>query len=325
MKQSFEVEYFDGKSSKKTSLTLLVDGTTIILKEKGLSYGVDEVSLSTKLRGVSQTLTLVDGGYCLLKAEDSLSFQKSMLPFLESKIFYSFMALFIMMGIVAFLLSYGSAWTAKMIASVTPQNTLDKISQESLEFFEQEFLLPSKLPKKTQTYLQKSFQKITPKSIHTKLHFYRSPKLKANAFALPSGDIIMLDDLVLMDKDKDLQGIIGVLAHEIGHVKAKHSLRNIIQSSIAGVIVGYFIGDFSTIISGLSTGLISLRYSREFELEADKEGVILLQKNGYSIKPLIKLFEFIEKENNITQKAIFSSHPLFKDRVDKIKRYRLSK
>lgn len=321
MKKIYKVDFFDGQSSKKLPLSFEVYRKSIIFIENGWQFSIKEISLSSKIEGVSQTLVLPNGGYCILKASDTLSLKKSIVPFLESKVKYTIFSVILMVAIVAFALSYGSAWSAKMVANLLPRDALSSLSQKSLLFLKESYLEPSKLPLQTKEYLRKTCNQIAPKGLHVKLHFYRSSLLKANAFALPSGDIVLLDDLVYLDKDKDLLGIIGVLAHEIGHVKRRHTLQSIVRGSIVGVLVAYFIGDYSTIITTLSAGLITFSYSREFEKEADDEAIGIMKKNNYSLKPLVLLFEEISKQNRVRQQEIFSTHPLFKKRIEKIKHH----
>lgn len=311
---TFRVDFFDGKSSKKTTLTLDIHDSFIFFPEKNWKFSFDQIKVSTKIKGVSQTLNLPNGGYCSVDKNDIIELKKSFVSYMESKKTHIFISLVLIIALSLFALTYGSTWSAKIVANILPQKVSQIISKESFSFLKENYLKPTKLPNSTQTYLKNSFKKITPPSLHVKLHFFNSPILKENAFALPSGDIILLDDLVLKDKDKNLTGIIGVLGHEIGHVKRKHALQNIVKSSIVGVLSAYFIGDFSTIIATLTTGLVTLNYSREFEKEADEEAAIALKKHGYSLRPLINLFKSLKGHE--IQSKLFSTHPLFKERID---------
>lgn len=321
MIQSFKVSFFDGKSSKEKPLTLKASKEFIFFEENEWKFPIEEVEITKKISGVSQTLTLPHGGICILNAHETLSFKKNRVLFLETKLRYAFLALLIMVGFGYFLVTYGSAWGAKVLAQNLPENILHELSQKSLSYLEDEYLETSKLKAQTREHLEKKFEKIAPESLHVKLHFYSSPKFGANAFALPSGDIILLDELVKLDKDEELLGVVGVLAHEMGHVQEKHSLRGIIRASIAGVVVAYFFGDFSSILTTLSAGLMTFSYSREFEREADDIAIKIMKKNGYSIKPLANLFEDISKQNTFLKSEILSTHPLFKERIEKLKNH----
>ena len=101
----------------------------------------------------------------------------------------------------------------------------------------------SELPEKRITEIKDKSQKIFK---HSKLYKYpeikfnKSNILGPNALALPGGPIIITDDLVELLKDDDL---ILVIAHEIAHIKERHSLQQIVEiaglSSIAWMIFGF--------------------------------------------------------------------------------------
>jgi len=158
-----------------------------------------------------------------------------------------------------------------------------------------------------------------------KLHFRSSPKMGPNAFALPSGDIVLTDQLVALSQDDEFRDILGVLAHEKGHVVKKHSLRIAIKTGISGAIIGYITGDVSVLASTIPTILINSSYSREFEHEADVHAVKELKDMNISTKYIATLFEELEKkqggEENATVMSMFASHPLTSQRIDYFKSY----
>jgi Zn-dependent protease with chaperone function len=153
----------------------------------------------------------------------------------------------------------------------------------------------------------------------------------ANAFALPSGDVVILDELILLDKNKNLYGVLGVLAHEKGHVVYRHALKGAIKTTVATAVIGYFTGDATFIASTLPTLLVTTKYSREFEHEADVYAKNELKKLNISSKPLAELFKRLEnytipsKEKNNTKKddnfnidipEWVSTHPATEDRIE---------
>ncbi|PID48308.1 MAG: hypothetical protein CR967_00570 [Proteobacteria bacterium] len=314
--QNFEVDFFDGISSKKESLFLHVDNNRIYFPKKNWAFSLKEIRICPKIANISQTIELPNGGHCILKKEDTLRLNNSFVFWMESKLIYSIISLVFIIGFIIFTLTYGSSWTAKIIANSMSQSAYESLGNVSFEFLEEHYLEPSELDGKIKEKIRLSFKKIAPPN--AKLHFYKSPILKENALALPSGDIIMLDDLVLKDQDKSLMGIVGVLAHEIGHIEEKHSMQNIIKTSIVGFLSAYFIGDFSGTLASLGAGIVSLSYSREFEQEADKKAISIMKQHNYPITPLIKLFEALKKEEH--ESKLFSTHPLFKERIDFLKK-----
>lgn len=313
-----EVYYFDGISSKKHTLLLQIDDQFLYFPEKQWKFAFKDVKISTKMKNTPQSLNLPnDLGYCIIKKEDTLQLNFSILPTLEYKKRYIFISLFIMLIFAAFVIGPGSSYFATIIANVMPQSFHQQLGQKSFEILKKDYLTPTKLSEKTQLYLQNEFQKITPNNLHVKLHFYSSKIFKANALSLPSGDIILFDDLVYKDKNEKLLGIIGVLGHEISHVKHKHAIKQLIKTASIGILFAYFIGDFSSILSTLSSTYLSLNYSQNAELQADNDAIISLKNQNYSLTPFMKLFQNLQKD--ISENTIFKTHPLFKDRILNIK------
>ncbi len=311
--ETLEVDFFDGVSSRKQSLFLHVKKDGLYFPQKEWFFPFNEVKISSKIPNVSQTITLPNGGYCLLKKEDTIKFSSSFSNIIEKKGIFALISIVLIIGFIIFSLTKGSDIAGKIAAKTLPQSVSDIIGEESFEFLKEHYLKHTKIPLKTQNYLKNELKKITPKNLHVKLHFYNSPMLKANAFALPSNDIILLDGLILKDKDPQKMGIIGVLAHEIGHIQKRHSMQQIAKTSIVGMLSAYFIGDFSTFAATISTGIVSLSYSREFEKEADEIAVKLLKKQGYSTKPLANLFKALNSGKN--QNKLLSTHPLTEKRI----------
>lgn len=112
-----------------------------------------------------------------------------------------------------------------------------------------------------------------------------------NAFAIPGGYVYVTRQLVaLMNNEAELAGVLG---HEVGHVAARHSAkrqsaatRNSILGVLGTVLSGALLGNTALGELGqrvFSTGsqLLTLRYSRGQETEADNLGITYLQRAGY--------------------------------------------
>lgn len=99
-----------------------------------------------------------------------------------------------------------------------------------------------------------------------------------NAFAFPDGLIVATDALVKLLSDDE---ITAVLAHEIGHVYHRHSMRGIVQTAGVSAMVFFLLGDFSG-LSLVPIILAELKHSRDFEREADCFAFYYLQAQGLS-------------------------------------------
>jgi predicted Zn-dependent protease len=105
--------------------------------------------------------------------------------------------------------------------------------------------------------------------------------LGANALALPSGIIILTDELVELARNDD--EIAAVLAHEVGHVRGRHALRHVLQNSVSGLLIASLTGDLLSVTSlsaALPTALVDASFSREFEREADDAAMAWMKSAG---------------------------------------------
>lgn len=145
-----------------------------------------------------------------------------------------------------------------------------------------------------------------------------------NAFALPGGFFYVNSGLVLAaDEEAEL---VGVMAHEIGHVAACHAARERSRENLGRMLtiplilmtgpVGYAAYEGA----GLAVPMTFLKFSREFESDADYLGVQYMYKAGYDPAAYIAFFEKVkaqEKKKAGTISKAFSTHPQTPDRIQK--------
>jgi Zn-dependent protease with chaperone function len=317
---------YDGLSSDEHEVVLEFTPTKRIKIEKfGIDVAFDEVQISSRLASTPRILKFPNKVVVKTLQNDTIDEiieqlynDEQMVHKIEKSWIWTMVSLVFMVVFVGFLLTYGSSFGAKFIADKLPADSLDKISQISLEqMVSSDMLKPTKLSLNQKRTIQSHFDRLINGDKKYKLHFYSAPDIGANAFALPSGDIVLTDQLVAKSKDDNFIDIMGVLAHEKGHVVKKHSLQGAIKSAILASIVGYISGDITSIAVALPTLLIENGYSREFEEEADMYAVIELSKLGVEIRPMAELFKELGKEemNATSADKYFSTHPLTEDRV----------
>ena len=114
-----------------------------------------------------------------------------------------------------------------------------------------------------------------------KLEFRKLPGDLPNAFAIPGGPIVVSDGLVAALQDED--AFLAVVAHEIGHQVHRHVLRQVLQGSAVIVAATMLTGDVSSasgVVLAVPTFLLSSRYSRDFEREADDYAFAALRERG---------------------------------------------
>ncbi len=120
-----------------------------------------------------------------------------------------------------------------------------------------------------------------PDSVEVRFHQTDADFIGANALAFPGGPIVITDELVeLLANDEQ---VLSVIAHEIAHIKERHSLRHIVEILGISVIAGVVFGANETIIeeaSAIAINLWALQLSRDLEKEADLLAVDLLNQAG---------------------------------------------
>ena len=150
-----------------------------------------------------------------------------------------------------------------------------------------------------------------------------------NAMALPGGYIYVTRGMLAHLNNEDQ--LATVIAHEIGHVAARHAARQAWQQQIGqglllgGAVLSQGLGlPAGNILNfgGMAAQLFLLRYSREDELEADRLGVEYAMAAGYDSREVIGLFQTLdrmqEKEGQ-SMPSFLATHPNPGDRIQRIR------
>jgi Zn-dependent protease with chaperone function len=126
-----------------------------------------------------------------------------------------------------------------------------------------------------------------------------------NAFALPGGPMFVNRGMI--DAASSEGEVAGVMAHELAHVLLRHGTANATKAqgfqlgALAGAIAGAIVGGgWGQVISqgsqfGLGTWL--MKYSREYEKQADILGAQIMARAGYDPRDLARMFETIQRES----------------------------
>jgi len=207
-----------------------------------------------------------------------------------------------------------------MIARSLPPSVEQRIGAGTLKFLDTHILSPTRLTFSRREAITARFRALTAE-VEGVPHYeliFRKSRIGPNALALPSGQIVLTDDIVQLLDDDD--AIMGVLAHELGHVHEHHFMRRLIQSSAIGALATALFGDVSSVIANIPTVLLDLKYSRDVEREADDYALALFKANGISREKLAYVFRKLgEKEvagGDIP--AYLSSPPANAERINRI-------
>ncbi len=148
-----------------------------------------------------------------------------------------------------------------------------------------------------------------------------------NAFAVPGGFVYLNRGLI--ERTDNLSELAGVLAHEIGHVEARHSAEMVerMQAAQAGLMIGsVLLGGVPQGVAGAAVDIGAQAYfanhSREAENEADAIAVRLLPQSGIDPAGLVTFFKELidERERSPSQlEQWFSTHPLTEERIANVR------
>ncbi|MBI4482372.1 MAG: M48 family metalloprotease [Acidobacteria bacterium] len=145
-----------------------------------------------------------------------------------------------------------------------------------------------------------------------------------NAFALPGGYFFVNKGLILAAEDESQ--LVGVMAHEIAHVAARHATERMTKAqllqfaALPSIFIGGYGGYAIQNALGLGINLGILGVTRESEEEADQLGVQYTWNSGYDPAAFVSFFEKLsaqEKNKPGTFAGFFRTHPTFDDRITK--------
>jgi Zn-dependent protease with chaperone function len=216
---------------------------------------------------------------------------------------------------------WGLPWAAAVGARHLSPAIGKTLSTQALKVLDGGILLPSTITAEHQQGLSAAFHAMrlpgggTPQSA---LLFRRSPQLGANAFTLPDGTIIVLDDLITALGDD--QQTLAVLAHELGHAHERHGLQILLRSSAVGAFLTFYVGDISALLAAAPAAVVQARYSQEFEQQADDYAAALLRDNGMSPDSLADaLTRLAEFQPAFSKGGYLASHPSTDERIRRLR------
>ncbi len=138
-----------------------------------------------------------------------------------------------------------------------------------------------------------------------------------NAFALPGGFTYVNRGLIEVARNEG--ELAGVMAHELSHVALRHGTAQATKArpyavgsvlgQILGAVVGGGLGQVIGATSQIVPGVFVLKYSREYERQADTLGAQIMARAGYDPRDLANMFRTIEQQSGSSGPEWLSSHP----------------
>lgn len=332
-------DFYDGRSSRRHAVTLSFAAGSIIIAGE---FGQRSCKLAqTRIRedtgrGIS-SIELPDGALCEVRDTAALASQlagagraSSVVARAERNWHWALAAL--AGAIVAIVAGYAIVlpWLAERLAPMIPDAVTQSISGAVLEGLESRLLAPSKLTAKRQAEIAAKVADLADAGGGLPPHrllFRAGPAIGPNAFVLPGGEMVLLDELVALAKSDE--HVVAVVAHELGHLQYRHGMRQLLQSAVVSFVVGVYLGDVSTVAASLATLLLDSRYSRQFERQADLYAAHLLLATTGSVEPLVEMLQRLDEAHDKRRAAprdtssnvadLLSSHPDTAARIEALR------
>jgi predicted Zn-dependent protease len=163
-------------------------------------------------------------------------------------------------------------------------------------------------------------------------HFLILDTDEVNALSAPGGFIFISKGLLKRCQDEET--LACILAHEVGHVSAKHGLQSIKKSRLVDAFrllgqeaaqryspqqLAQLVNIFEGVLGDIVEKLIEKGYDRKYEYEADKLGAVTATRTGYNAQGLMDFLKTMaDEEGKAGLKGWFQTHPSAKDRMSRV-------
>jgi Zn-dependent protease with chaperone function len=321
-------EWFPALSGQSFPASLLVEAKRFIVlgdDETELASGaLGEIKISPRIGSISRALSLPDASQFVTAdnaAIDAIAsgrtnrwngFVHSLERF-HPRLLGLVIAVFVL-GIAIY--RFALPVLIEVAVRVTPPVATDMMAKGAMQTLDRVAFSASTLAEERKTALAGQFVQLAAFSpsgaAKFNLNFREGGIIGPNAFALPDGTIVITDELIAM-ADGDDELILGVLAHEMGHVEHEHSLRQLYRAAgVAGLVmmIGGDIGEGAQDLLVQGAGLLTLSFSREAESQADRHSVEIMLKAGRDPLAIARFFEVLGKKLGDTGgTSMLSTHP----------------
>ena len=319
--------YYDGQTAQGVLVDITLEGDMLVLRADGLERRdpLDSVDVTDPLGTTRRWLRFHDAASC--EVDDTSELHAIFGPRVRGSVVSRWergwrpagiaLALVLVAGVLTYM--FVLPVMARSAADRLPDSALDTISHEMLRVFDSTLFAETKvLEHRRASIIAKVYGLDFDMDLKERIrvNFRSAESIGANAMALPSGQIVVTDELVALSTDDEI--VAAVVAHEIGHVAHRHGMRQIIQSTAMGVIVTWFIGDLSALGAAAPTALLEAKYSRDLEREADAYAVAVLRASHIDPARLAQALELLEKSHGGGSDsgvlAYMSTHPTTEER-----------
>ncbi len=305
---SVPARVFDGRSAASRPVSLSVSAGWLRLEAEDGALLREEplaaVRISEPLGRTPRQLVFADGavvevadGAALTAALARAGRRPATVERLQESWAAAIGALVATVVLAAGAFGWGVPLAARAIAAVAPAGLERKLGDGALQLLELQLLRPSDLdPERQDAVVARLKQRLRAGApgVHARIliRAHGGPGSGVNAFALPGGTIVLLDELVERTGGDDR--LLAVVGHELGHQVRHHSTQRLVQAAGLAGLATLVWGDASAVAANVPVALALFDYSREAEQEADGDALRFLEAVGLGPRPLFDAFCLLE-------------------------------
>lgn len=335
---SFTARYFDGRSSAARRVSCISgsgrspepDGLLVRDEAGEIHVPWSRLRVGDRLAGAPRVIYLQDAGE--LHSDDHAAVDALARRLgqgrlaagvfrLESRLWIALVALIFSVAAAWLGLRHGLPWLAKAVVEGVPAGIEGVMGDQALTALDQWVLQPSALPAQRREALRHRLQAVCEQAGDCplwRLEFRGGGELGANALALPGGTLVVTDEMVKLAHHDD--ELIAVAAHELGHIRQRHALRQALAGAGVVLLSQVLIGDLGGIAdlaSGLPALLLQTGYSRAMEREADAHALALMRRTCLPPRRFADIMTRLEAARPGADAGftLFSTHPETRERI----------
>ncbi len=332
MSGGFAATRFNGRSAAGEIVLLRFDTDTLVVLGRASveRFPIADLAVSEgfahapRMIGLpdGNTLEIADPQRTLPAALEAAGVRTSWVVRLQRKWGAVVAALVLLVGLGTWAYVDGVPAASRVIASALPPTLERQLGENVFALLERQWLKPTTLDPGQRERIAARFRdaaQVAAPGVQVRIEF-RAGQL--NAFALPGGIIVVMDELVRLAGSDER--VLGVLGHELGHVVGRHSTRQLAQALGTGALAGLLWGDFSTVAANVPIVLGVMRYGREFEEEADAFAIAFLRASDVSPRALYEFLQSVRARESRRGRDdtpdFLSTHPGIGARIERLRR-----
>lgn len=315
--------FYDGKSSVPQTVALSFDGQKGILyfqtDSQQYQWEIKSVRLNQNKKGLAlqyekeifQQLQVDDPSLIaqiqLRKSSIENSWYQRLLSYgIQAHVFVALL----IMGLIGLSYFYVVPWLGEKSVALIPEDYDNKLGDA---FFDQNMIFTAIDTARTKA-LNQFAQELKLNNTKT-LHFTVVESETVNAYALPDGNIVVYTGILKQMKSYD--ELVALMGHEVSHVNERHAMKMMCRNLSGYLLISTILGDVNGVMATIGdniNSLQSLSFSREFEQEADYEGLKIVMANKVNPKGVSNLFRRLE-QSDVMVPEFLSSHPMTQERI----------